>query len=295
MFRTLALLSAAAAAAAAAALPPTFRITIFQPAAASLLPSKASLAAALRSAVAAAAAAGSSLLVCPELYSTGYNPAALLGGEPRGGPSYAAAAALAREFNISLAYTYTESEGGRLYDSAALFNRSGAAVADYRKVNLAGDGEALVFAPGAAFAPVAEIDGVRVGLLICFDVFLPEPARILALRGADLVLVPTANGYPGFAFNSLAQLIVPARALENNAFFVYTNWFQAKDANSSDFPGIFSFFGQSVVASAGGGILYTGPNDRGALAHVDLNFTGYTPGGTAQARPAADTQGLCEA
>ena len=64
------------------------------------------------------------------------------------------------------------------------------------QVNLAA-GEEAVFTAGAAFAPVVEVEpGVRVGLLICFDVFLPEPSRILALRKANLILIPTANGYP---------------------------------------------------------------------------------------------------
>ena len=283
----------AACLAAASAYPPSFPLSVLQAHGASLLPSKAALAAALREA-AAAAAAGSLLLVLPELYATGYTPGALLGAEPRGGPSYSAAAALAREYNISILYTYAESDSGRLYDSAALFNRSGAPLLDYRKVNLAGDGEALVFEPGAALAPVVELDGLRVGVLICFDVFLPEPARVLGLQRADLLLVPTANGYPGNVYNQLTQLVVPTRGLENNAFVVYANWFQARDANSSAFPEIFSFYGQSTVTDAGGGLVWRGPSGAGALAHLQLNLTGRTSGSTAQGRQAADVAGLCD-
>lgn len=271
-----------------------YPITVFQPALDTLVPTKASLAASLRTAVSEASAHGSLLFVCPELYGTGYNPAAIFEGEAKGGPSYSATSALASEFNISILYTYTESSAGHLYDAAVLFNRSGVPVIDYRKVNLAGDGEALVFAPGDRIAPVVEVDGVRLGVLVCFDIYLPEPSRILALQSADIILVPTANGYPGSVYNQLTQLIVPTRGLENNAWVVYANWFQAQTSNSSTFPEIFSFYGQSTVTDPGGGLVWRGPDDGGALAHLVLNFTGRVRGGTAQGRPPADTQGLCD-
>ena len=279
---------------ARAGYPPAFPLTVFQPVGASLLPSKPALAASLRAAAASASAAGSLLLVLPELYSTGYTPGAVLGAEPRGGPSYAAAASLAREFNISILYTYAEAGAGHIYDAAALFNRSGAPLLDYRKVNLAGDGEALVFEPGGSLAPVVELDGLRVGVLICFDVYLPEPARVLALQSMDLLLVPTANGYPGGVFNQLTELVVPTRGLENNVFVVYANWYQASGSNTSAFPEIFSFYGQSTVTDPGGALVWRGPDDGGALQHLQLNLTGRTAGSTAQGRPAADVQGLCD-
>jgi predicted amidohydrolase len=270
-----------------------YPITVYQPALDTLLPTKASLAASLRTAVSQASAQGSLLFICPELYMTGYNPTAVFGGEAKGGPSYTATSALALEFNISILYTYAESSAGHLYDSAVLFNRSGVPLIDYRKVNLAGDGEALVFTPGDKIAPVVEVDGVRLGALVCFDIYLPEPARLLALQSADIILVPTANGYPGNVYNQLTQLIVPTRGLENNAWVVYCNWFQAHSSNSSTFPEIFSFYGQSTVTDPGGGLVWRGASDKGELAHLELNFTGRVRGGTAQGRPPADTQGLC--
>jgi predicted amidohydrolase len=272
-----------------AAYPPTFTLTVFQPATFSFAPTRAQQLAALRAAMASAAGANSSLVLCPELFSTGYNPTVPFEGEPRGGPSYTAAGALAAEFGVSLLFTYAESAGGRLFDAAVLFNRSGVALLDYRKVNLAPDGEALVFAAGDGMAPVVDLDGIRVGVMICFDAFLPEPARILAVQGADLVLVPTANGYPPAVFNQLAKLIVPARALENSAFVAYANWYQP----NASIDGLFTFYGQSVVSDPGGTLVYEGPSDRGDLAHVALNFTGKSPGNTAQGRPAGDTRGLC--
>jgi predicted amidohydrolase len=201
-----------------------FTVTVFQPVSTTLTPKVADHMAALQVAVQAAAAAGSDMVVCPELYATGYTASAVLHAEPRHGPSYTAAQRFARESNISLLFTYAE-EGsdGAKYDAAALFYRTGATLADYRKVNLAA-GEAAFLTPGTAFAPVVVVDGVRVGVMICFDIFLPEPARLLALQKVDLLLVPTANGYPPSVYNQLTQLIVPTRGLENNAFVVYNNW-----------------------------------------------------------------------
>jgi predicted amidohydrolase len=263
---------------------------MFQPRSDTLTPNVTTHMKSLHAAMASAAAAGSDLFLCPELYNTGYGLSAPFSGEPRGGASYELASSFARELNISLLFTYVEkTSDGRLWDAAALFNRSGDAVIDYRKVNLAA-GEDVVFSAGPSMSPVAVLDGVRVGVMICFDVFLPEPARILALQSVDVILVPTANGYPPSVFNSVAQLIVPARALENNAFLAYANWWQV----NSSFPEIFTFYGQSVVADAGGNIIYLGPNNGSALDHVFLNFTGRGEGNTALTRPNGDTIGLCD-
>lgn len=278
---------------------PAFLVTVFQAQSSTLFANVSEQLTALRAALSAASAAGSDLLICPELYTTGYGLGAPLSAEPRGGRSYTAAAAMAAAANVALVYTYTEDGGdGRLYDAAAVFSRGGAPLADYRKVNLAA-GEDLFLTPGSGAPPVVELlDGagvpVRVGVLICFDIYLPEPARQLALQRVDVIAVPTANGYPPGVYNSLTQLVVPTRALENNAFVVYTNWYQVRGGSgNSSFPEIWSFFGQSAVADGGGNLLYQGPADGPALAHVLLNFTGRVPGSTAIGRAAADLIGLC--
>jgi predicted amidohydrolase len=113
------------------------------------------------------------LLITPELYLTGYNFFAGQNAEPVGGPNYVAASDLAREFNISLLFCFAEKgTGGKVYDSATLFYRTGKPVLHYRKVNLAA-GEDQIFAFGdTGLAPVVEIDGVRIGVLICWDIFV---------------------------------------------------------------------------------------------------------------------------
>ena len=248
------------AVAATASLPANFTVTVFQPASYTLTPTPASHMAALTAAIREASAAGSDLLVCPELYNAGYNYGIQLQAEPRDGPSYKVVAALALTYSINVLWTYAERNGTAVYDAAVLFTRQGVSVIDYRKVNLAA-GESVLLTPGDQIAPVALVDGVRIGVLICFDIFLPEPARVLARQGMDLLLVPTANGYPPYVTNQLTQLIVPARALENNAVVVYNNWFQP----NASFPEFFRFYGQSQISYLGGESLYAGPSDGAAL------------------------------
>ena len=272
----------------------SWTLTLFQPQLTSLSPSKASQLAALEVAASSANASRSNLLVVPELYLTGYNLDAALSPEPRGGASYSAVSAMSSKFNLSIVFTYAElGSDGKIYDSAVIFGRDGTPLLDFRKVNLAA-GEGLFLSPGDAIGPVVEIDGVRVGLIICFDVFLPEPARILALSRADVILVPTANGYPPNVFNSVADLIVPARALENDAFVAYVNWVQTGPPGAP-FPEIWTFYGHTTLSDPGGNILYTGPSNASSLVHFDLGDfpDGDTGSSTAIGRVAGDLNGLC--
>jgi predicted amidohydrolase len=291
---TTALRAAAAMLGAASALADTFLLTVFQPKIDTLAPTIDSQMQSLARAAAEASAAHANLLVVPELFMTGYNLDAALASEPRNGTRYAAAGAIAAANNVSIVFTYPErGADGRTYDSAVLFGRDGAPRLDYRKTNLAA-GEGLFLTGGDLIGPVVEVDGVRVGILICFDIYLPEPARILSLSHVDLIVVPTANGYPPNVFNQVADLIVPARALENDAFVAYVNSVQVGPPGKP-FPEIFSFYGHTTVADPGGSVIYTGPSDAEAIAHVQLNFTaGSTGMSTAIGRPPADTRGLCD-
>jgi predicted amidohydrolase len=92
-------------------------------------------------------------------------------------------------------------------------------VATYRKCHLFGDGERRAFVPGETLC-VAELAGVRVGVLICFDVEFPEPARALAHAGAEMLVTVAANMEPYGPDHALA---VRARALDNRRVHLYVN------------------------------------------------------------------------
>jgi predicted amidohydrolase len=161
-------------------------------------------------------------------------------------------------------------------------------VSHYRKVNLA-TGENAFFTAGDSFAPVVNVDGVRVGVLICFDVYLPEPARLLSLQQAQLLVIPTANGYP-YPINTISDLMIPTRAMENNVVVAYTNWVQDISGSAE----YLRFHGQTKVSDWGGNSLYAGPAGDAALQVVSFNITAWPGPSTAFSRPAADLKGLCD-
>ncbi|HEU5334142.1 MAG TPA: carbon-nitrogen hydrolase family protein [Actinocrinis sp.] len=170
-----------------------------------------------------AAAGGAHLLITSEMFTTGYNlgPATTAAlAEPAGGPSAAGVARIAREHRISIVYGYPERAGDRVYNAVQLIDRAGRRSANYRKTHLFGDTDRGAFAAGGDLVVQAEVGGVVVGLLICYDIEFPETAWAHALAGTRLLLVPTANMRP---FEYVSHQIVPTRAIESQLFIAYVN------------------------------------------------------------------------
>lgn len=91
-------------------------------------------------------------------------------------------------------------------------------IANYRKTHLWGDYEKSFYTPGPGLLDPVEFMGIKLSMLICFDIEFTEPARILALKSAQLLIVPTA-----LTSKDNTTLTVPSRALENHVFIVYAN------------------------------------------------------------------------
>ena len=168
---------------------------------------------------------GVALLVCPEMYLTGYNigiDAVRQLAEPSDGASAHAVAEMTRENSVAIVYGYPErGSEDAIFNSAQLFNAKGTPLANYRKTHLFGDLDNSMFCASDADSAVVELGGWRVGMLICYDVEFPENTRKLALRGTDLIVAPTANMVP---FEVVANTIVPARAYENQVYVAYANY-----------------------------------------------------------------------
>lgn len=179
---------------------------------------------ALEQAVQAAAVAGASLLLCPECWLCGYNIGSAVAdlAEPRDGVSGERIAAIARHHRVAIAYGYAEREStsGHVYNAAQVFGPEGQRLAHYRKTHLFGPNERASYTAGDRFEPPFELEGIRFGLLICYDVEYPEAVRSLALQGADAVLVPTALTEEA---TTIPEFIVPARSAENQIFIAYCN------------------------------------------------------------------------
>jgi predicted amidohydrolase len=179
----------------------------------------------LDGAAARAAAQGVDLLVCPEMSLTGY----LLGAdrvqalaEPAYGPLSQAVGAIALRHSVAIVYGYPErhSQGDRPFNAVQAIGPQGQTLGQGRKTHLYGEADQRQFSPGPQASQVFEWHGWRIGLLVCFDVEFPETVRLLALQGAELVLVPTANMV---GFDEVPRLLVPARACENRLFVAYAN------------------------------------------------------------------------
>ncbi len=210
-----------------------------------------------------AAAGGADLLLAPEMFLTGYNigrEAAQATAEPAEGPSARRAAEIARAHGIGLCYGYPElGDGGVIYNSCQLLAKDGTALLNFRKTHLFGDLDRAMFAPGEGTAEVVRFEGYGVGMLICYDVEFPEAVRALALAGADLVLVPTANMKP---YDAVSLFVVPARAFENEVFVAY--------ANRCGGEGELDYIGLSCVGDpTGGNLVLAGDGEELIFADLD--------------------------
>ncbi len=165
-----------------------------------------------------AAGLGADIALFPEMWSCGYSfpqePSALRAlAVPADGEFVSAFGRLAGELGMAIGVTYLESAPGAPRNSLALFDRRGRRALDYSKVHTCDFGAERVLGRGEAFR-TAELDtaagAVNVGAMICYDREFPESARLLMLRGAELILVP--NACP-MELNRLSQL--RARAFEN--------------------------------------------------------------------------------
>ncbi|MEU2624556.1 carbon-nitrogen hydrolase family protein [Streptomyces sp. NPDC007157] len=205
---------------------------------------------ALDDAAGRAAAAGAALLVAPEMFLTGYaigDDIARL-AEPADGDCADAIAELAHRHGLAIAYGYPERAGDAVHNSAQLISADGTRLANYRKTHLFGGFERDHFTPGEQAVVQAELNGLTVGIMICYDVEFPEPVRAHALAGTDLLLVPTANMHP---FQFVAESLVPVRAWENQMYVAYVN--RVGQEGEFDFFGLSGLAGPDGVARARAG------------------------------------------
>jgi predicted amidohydrolase len=206
-----------------------------------------------------AAADRAALLVLPELFLTGYNIGAAVAAlaEPCNGPSAEAIAAIARRLGLCIAYGYPERTADGVYNSAAVIDRNGRLLANYRKIHLWGDFESTQFRPGRT-SELFELDGQRLGLMICYDLDFPELARSLALAGADGAITISATTVP---YTIVPRQVVPTRAYENSMFVVFAN--RAGEEHGQRYTG------ESCIAGPDGSILLS-CGETEMLATVDL-------------------------
>lgn len=204
---------------------------------------------------------GADLMVWPELFLSGYTTArAETLAETLEGERVARLRAAAERHDTALVIGIAERcDDGTVANSALAIGRDGTIAGCYRKIQLFGD-EAEAFTPGETLA-VVELAGVRVGLMICFDIEFPEIGRALAVGGAELLVSISANMRP---FGPDHRLCVQARALENRRPHVYVNQVGQGEA--------FLFTGDSCHVDAAGRVRASCPPHAGAIVLTDVSL-----------------------
>ena len=173
-----------------------------------------------------AAAQGAQLIVTPEGFLEGYvgnenkHPELTREryfeiGEPTNGPIFDRIEKLARDLGVYLSIGFAERRGELMFNSTALIDPRGEIVSLYSKSHTAHDEPFNT--KGASF-PVAETRLGRIGSLICYDRRLPETARVLAVKGAQLILVPAWGSY-----NELNDAVMRTRAFENGVWVAFVH------------------------------------------------------------------------
>ncbi len=159
-------------------------------------------------------------VVLPELFNTGYlfrnmEEVRRLSESVARGYTVGEMKKLAKQQKLNLVFGMAESKDRKFYNSSILITADGK-VHSYQKVHLF-DREKLFFQPGSRQFATYTVDGAKVGMMVCFDWFYPEVARVLALKGAQVILHPSNLVLPW------CQESMKTRSLENGVFTVTCN------------------------------------------------------------------------
>lgn len=237
--------------------------------------------------IAQAAQRGAELVVLQELHNTPYfcqteNPDLFDWAEPIPGPSTDFFGTLARQFGIVIVTSLFERRAAGLYhNTAVVIEKDGTIAGKYRKMHIPDDPayyEKFYFTPGdLGFEPIDTSVG-RLGVQVCWDQWYPEGARLMALRGADLLIYPTAIGYESSdtpeeqARQREAWTTVQrGHAVANGLPVIAVNRTGHEPDPSGQTHGI-QFWGSSFVAGPQGEFLFRADIDEEVVAIVDIDL-----------------------
>jgi N-carbamoylputrescine amidase len=202
--------------------------------------------------------------------------------EPIPGPSTAFYGQLAKELGVVLVTSLFERRAAGLYhNTAVVFEKDGSIAGRYRKMHIPDDPayyEKFYFTPGdLGFHPIDTSVG-RLGVLVCWDQWFPEAARLMALQGADLLIYPTAIGYESTDTKEEQErqreawtTVQRGHAVANGLPVVAVNRVGFEPDPSHQTNGI-QFWGSSFVAGPQGELLYRASNSEEALGIVDIDL-----------------------
>jgi N-carbamoylputrescine amidase len=235
--------------------------------------------------ISAAAADGAQLVVLPELHSSEYfckyqDPALFDLAEPLDGPTRSRLAEAAAAHGLVVVGSIFEQRApGLAHNTALVIERDGSLAGIYRKMHIPDDpgyNEKFYFAPGdLGFKPIETSVG-RLGVLVCWDQWYPEAARLMALAGAEILIYPTAIGFDPCDEDdeALRQLdawrtVQRSHAVANGAFVLSVNrvGYEPDRSGAGRDAG---FWGHSFACGPQGEILAEA-DDRATVLNVTLD------------------------
>jgi N-carbamoylputrescine amidase len=230
---------------------------------------------------------GAELIVLPELHNSLYfcqtqDVDSFDLAEPIPGPSTELFSQLATELNVVLVLSLFEKRAAGLYhNTAVVIEKDGSIAGKYRKMHIPDDPayyEKFYFTPGdLGFTPIGTSVG-KLGILICWDQWYPEAARLMALRGAEILIYPTAIGWESSdtVEEKNRQLdawrtVQRGHAIANGIPVVTVNRTGHEPDPSRQTGGI-QFWGNSFVAGPQGELLCELPNHEEAIRVIDIDL-----------------------
>ncbi|WP_173235421.1 carbon-nitrogen hydrolase [Legionella antarctica] len=184
------------------------------------------------------------------------------------GPTAQFVGKMAKANKICITASLFEKAG---YNTAVAFNTQGELIAITRKQHIpSGEKyhEDFYFKPGDSDYPVHSIAGHQMGLPTCYDQWFPELSRIYGLKGAEILVYPTAIGgeptAPGFDSQPMWQKVMVAQGIMSNTFIIAVNRIGGEDN--------LQFYGSSFISTPMGEILAQAPRDEPAVLVAELDF-----------------------
>ena len=204
------------------------------------------------------------IIVLPELPFTGYHFATRgellrLAEDPKRSPTVESLTAACKKGNFYLITGFAERAEDKIFNSALLIGPQGH-LHTYRKLHLFHN-EKDFFEPGDIPLQVVDVEGTKIGMMVCFDWIFPEVARSLALQGAEILC------HPSNLVLTYCQTAMLARCIENGVFAVTCNRY-----GSDDRPhGRLDFTGKSQIVSPKGELLHRSTGDREEFFMISID------------------------
>ncbi|MGA2607547.1 MAG: carbon-nitrogen hydrolase [Terriglobia bacterium] len=234
-----------------------------------------------------AADQGAEVICLPELFRSQYfcqrEDAALFDlAEPVPGPTTQALGKIAREKQVVvIAPIFERRAAGVYHNSAAIIDANGEVAGIYRKMHIPDDPayyEKFYFTPGDLGFPAFDTRVGRIAILICWDQWYPEAARLAALQGASVLFYPTAIGWHprekeqhGGAQRDAWRTIQRSHAIANGVYVAAVNRVGLEKPNDAQGAGL-EFWGTSFVSDPFGVVLKEASTDREELVLADVDL-----------------------